>query len=144
VQSDNRSPEWENGNPYRSPEKTHEGPLPQSEHRRRFRKRLIPATLLWSFCPVILLGYLCSIGTVVYVNVHRRWIEPDLEGLQYFNRRILSPPIVAHCIFGIAGALCGIFAASAWMRGNWRWAVVLTVSFCLLLAVVGYISSGIQ
>ncbi len=140
---ENHATQSESGNPYRSPKKSDENDFSrQTSHRRRFRKRLVPATLLWLFSALILFGYLCAIGMVVYMNIQHRLIEPDLEELGYLNQLVLSPPIIAHCIFGIAGALCGIFAASAWMRGNWSRAVVLTGTFLLLMAFVGYIDAG--
>ena len=139
----NQSSEANADNPYQSPQKDLEKQESnETGARRRFRKRLIPATLLWSISPLILLGYVVAAGIVLFVNIRYRWIEPNLESLKHLNQRVLSPPVVAHCVFAIAGAVCGIIAASAWMRGRWRRAVLLTSSFLLLMVLAGYVSSG--
>lgn len=120
------------------PDRTDEDDLAQG-NLPNFRMRLVPSLLLWFIClPTLLI----SSGILVfwlYTQIRYGWLAPDPRRMHALIHTFLSPPILAYSIVSIPGTLCGIMAAIAWSRKNWRQAIKLTVSFILLMVFAGYL-----
>jgi hypothetical protein len=78
----------------------------------------------------------------LYKYVKFRWIAPDPEILQHLHERYLSPPVVVHFVLSFSAILCGLFAAPAWLRGNWQRAISFTVALFVLGGLAAYIAGG--
>jgi hypothetical protein len=92
---------------------------------KRFRLRLIPATLLYIFGGLGILGHLPVLGM-------RLWLLAT-GGRQPVLRDV--PPVWGSLAYVASGALA-IVAAAFWMRGRWKLAILATLVFFIVSAVV--------
>jgi len=114
-------------NPYQPPAAPlTESPAGASPPPKRFRFRIIPATLCFFFGGSFVIAGVVQTGLVV-------WLAAEF-GISRINFGTLAPMMGEWVLFTASILLSGWF----WLKGNWRWAVasiVLAVGAGLALQV---------
>jgi hypothetical protein len=97
--------------------------------RKRFRVRLIPAVSLFIVSPLIL--WLPTAGAFLVIRelVKRLLTSP-------VSPSFVTPIHIVVCAIGLLAGFVCIWAGVAWLMGQWKRAVLLTICVPLFLAVV--------
>jgi ABC-type Fe3+ transport system permease subunit len=136
--------EPDRSNPYRAPHASDERVSAVPAPGRRFRFRVIPATLLWAVSALVLIWCSFMLGALAYFFVLQYWAASDPEELRFMLEELTKPPVIACFLSALSAGVCGMFGAAAWVRGRWQRAAVLSAAFILLLAFAGYVTGELS
>ena len=119
----------ESDNPYQAPQTSpvETAPLPT----KRFRFRVIPATLMFLY------GFSGAVGGLMMLGF-RVWLAvTDRTEILRDERTLYTWMMVAILGLSIGGFIAGIY----WMRGRWKAAIIATIATITLHAIVGALGS---
>ncbi len=108
---------------------------------RRFRKRIVPAIVLLLFSGMGMFGAGLYAYQVVSANIEHRLIAPNEKLLSSTNERLANPRHVASLLFTVAACIAGLIGTTAWMKGNWTRAILLTIWVFIYGGLANYIGS---
>ena len=110
------------------------------QHSRQFRRRIIPATLLFLIGAVQILGGAVMAVGAVFINLRYGWIVPNPDTRTLNSVALTHANLTLWQLWFWSGVVA-IGSAFAWLRGRWKLAWGTTGLWWLLAGLYSYLTS---